>query len=494
MTANDGKAFPNTTADLVADFLHSPVVKAVGYKEDWVRSDYIEPLFDALGWERLNPAHLTNLSTGYIREIPLESSDSAQAPDYGFYVNGQRRFYVEAKKPLVNLATDQKPAYQIRNYGWSAQDDIGILTDFEEFAIYDCRIQPESTDGAKVGLLDYLTCNQFEDRWESLIDLLSPTAVTNGALEEYVGSYKSKKKLIPVDLAFLGEIEGWRLELAKAILGENDLPERTLSQIVQSLIDRLVFLRIAEARGLESEGTLRSVLDASPIYPALFKLFEQADTRYNSGLFHFKPEAGRDEPDLLSSKITLADDALRSMVDRLTADDSPYRFSVIPTDILGQIYERFLGREIRISENEIVIEEKPEFRKSGGVYYTPGYVVEYIVAETLGPILAGKSVNQANSIRVVDPSCGSGSFLIAAYQYLLDWYQQKYSQYKRPADRVRYLMTGADGRLRLRLEERKRILLNNVFGIDIDAQAVEVAKLSLLLKVIEGETQTGSSR
>ena len=147
------------------------------------------------------------------------------------------------------------------------------------------------------------------------------------------------------------------------------------------------------------------------------------------------------------------------MIGRLTSDDSPYRFSVIPTDILGQIYERFLGRELHIRDHHAVVEEKPEYRRSGGVYYTPSYVVDYIVDLTLKPLLAGKSVAQAKLLKVVDPSCGSGSFLIAAYQYLLDWHQLKYAQYKRPVDRARFLMTGLDGRVRLRLEERKRILL-----------------------------------
>ncbi len=263
-----------------------------------------------------------------------------------------------------------------------------------------------------------------------------------------------------------------------------------LSTQVQSLIDRIIFLRIAEARGLEPDGRLRSTLAKEPCYPELHRLFELADTRYNSGLFHFRTEKDRDAPDLVSASLLISDDVLRPIIDRLTSDESPYRFSVLPTDILGQIYERFLGREIHVRDHHAVIEQKPEFRKSGGVYYTPGYVVDYIVDLTLKPLLAGKSIAQAKTLRVVDPACGSGSFLIAAYQYLLDWHLERYSQYKRASDRNRFLMTGFDGRTRLRLEERKRILLANIFGVDIDPQAVEVAKLSLLLKVIEGESQT----
>lgn len=483
-------AISEELVSLVAEFLSSPAVTSVGYKEDWTRAEYIEPLFNALGWTRLNPAHLSNRSTGYVRELPLSSSGSAKSPDYGFYVDGLRTFYVEAKKPSVNIRSDSKPALQIRNYGWSAKDDIGILTDFQDFAVYNCRLQPDKADTPDVGRVDYLTCSEFESRWQWLVDTFSPQAVSSGSLAELADNYKTKKRLVPVDSAFLQEIEDWRKHLAQAVLRENSLSQRVLSSIVQTTIDRIVFLRIAEARGLESEGTLQATLQHTPIYPALLRLFDQADTRYNSGLFHFRSEHARDEPDALSKKITIDDSVLRQMIDRLTSDDSPYRFSVLPTDILGQIYERFLGREIQIHHGQAVIEDKPEYRKSGGVYYTPSYVVDYIVDHTLGPLLAGKSTEKAKSVRIVDPACGSGSFLISAYQYLLDWYLHKYSQYKRPADRNRFLMTGADGRVRLKLDERKRILLDNIYGVDIDAQAVEVSKLSLLLKVIEGETQT----
>ena len=318
---------------------------------------------------------------------------------------------------------------------------------------------------------------------------MSPEGVGAGTLSHAIGAPRPTGKRQPVDLAFLREIESWREALAEDLIANNELTQRVLSNQVQALIDRIVFLRITEARGLEPQGRLRETLKSSPIYPALLHLFELADTRYNSGLFHFREESGRGVPDSIGPNLTVSDDLLREIVDRLTSDRSPYRFEIMPAEILGQIYERFLGREIHVVDHHAVVEEKPEYRKSRGVYYTPSYVVDYIVDHTLKPLLAGKSVNQARSIKVVDPSCGSGSFLINAYQYLLDWHLDKYKQFKRIADRARYLMTGIDGLPRLRLEERKRILLDNIFGVDIDPQAVEVAKLSLLLKVIEGETQ-----
>lgn len=485
--------FPGALEALVADFLNAPVVKNNSYKEDWTRAEYIEPLFTALGWHRLNPAHITNLSTGFVREVPLTEIESARSPDYGFYVNGRRKFFVEAKKPSINISLDEKSAFQIRHYGWSAQDDIGILTNFKEFVVYNCRVTPQDADRPDVGRIEKVRCDDYKLRWDWFMAHLSPNAVSQGSLQALTTQYKSQNRLISVDQAFLAEIEGWREALADSIFQTNQVSERSLSTIVQALIDRIVFLRIAEARGLENEGRLRSTLQGGRVYPALFEYFEEADTRYNSGLFHFRDEKGRDEPDKESATIQVSDAVLRPIIERLTSELSPYKFSVLPSDILGQIYERFLGREIQITGNRVVIDEKPEIRKSGGVFYTPSYIVDYIVDAVLEPILKGKSVEAAKVLRIVDPACGSGSFLISAYQKLLDWYQEKYSQFKRPGDRNRYLLTGIDGKTRLRLDVRKRILLDNIFGVDIDSQAVEVTKLSLLLKVIEGELQTAFS-
>jgi len=181
---------------------------------------------------------------------------------------------------------------------------------------------------------------------------------------------------------------------------------------------------------------------------------------------------------------------LKSIIERLYYP-SPYNFAVMPGDILGQIYERFLGKVIEVgSDRKVSVEEKPEVRKAGGVYYTPTYIVDYIVKNTIGKLVEGKTPTQVAKMRFLDPACGSGSFLIQAYQYVLDWHltwyssndSEKHMKGKRPV-----LVKDRKGNVRLSIDTRKQILLNNIFGVDIDFQAVEVSKLSLLLKVLEGE-------
>jgi hypothetical protein len=252
------------------------------------------------------------------------------------------------------------------------------------------------------------------------------------------------------------------------------------------LINRIVFLRSAEARGLEPDGELdRTRRDGQGIYPRLFQLFQRADDRYNSGLFHFRRERRRNTPpDKLAEDLVVGDAVLNRILARLYY---PYEFSVISVDVLGQVYEQFLSEVITLKPNhKIAVEIKPEVRKSGGIYYTPEPIVKYIVRETLRPLLIGRSVRQAEKIRIVDPACGSGSFLIAAYEYLIDWYTEQY--WSRPRS-ARLIEEGPDGQPRLTMNARRRILLNSIYGVDVDPQAVEVTKLSLLLKLIEGQQQ-----
>jgi type I restriction-modification system DNA methylase subunit len=294
-----------------------------------------------------------------------------------------------------------------------------------------------------------------------------------------------------VDSAFLAEIESWRDMLAHNIALRNSLGVHELNDSVQRIIDRIIFLRIAEDRGIEDYGSLRSISNGSNTYARLQELCYKADDRYNSGLFHFRHEKDEAEPpDNLTTGLTIDDKPLKDILKTLYYPDSPYEFAVLPADILGQVYEQFLGKVIRLtSDHRAVVEDKPEVKKAGGVFYTPTYIVEYIVKNTVGKLLEGKTPKKAESLRILDPACGSGSFLLGAYQYLLDWHLKWYvgDDPEKWAKKTK-LYQAQRSAWHLTTAERKRILLNNIYGVDIDSQAVEVTKLSLLLKVLEGET------
>ncbi len=484
---------PAIVADLVDLFqTHLDTYRSQQYNEAQLRQEFVNPLFRALGWDVYDEKRYADAYKEVIHEAAIKVGGRTKAPDYCFRAGGGKAsFFVETKKPSVGISRDPAPAYQLRRYAWSAKLPVSILTGFEALAVYDCRIRPSKNDKPTTARVLLLTYHEFVDRWEELVGLFSPEAIRRGALERFVASKKVKKGTAEVDAAFLSEIETWRDVLARNIALRNpELAPRDLNFAVQRTVDRTVFLRICEDRGIEPYGTLQSLLNGARVYRRLAELFQRADERYNSGLFHFSPERDRAEPpDDLTLGLSIDDKPLKDILQSLYYPDSPYEFSVLPAEILGQVYEQFLGEVIRLTKgHQARVEEKPEVRKAGGVYYTPAYIVEH----TLGRLLQGKAPAQAAKLRILDPACGSGSFLIGAYQHLLDWHRDRYvdeDAEKHARGRNPKLYRGPSGEWRLTTAERKRILLSNIYGVDIDPQAVEVTKLSLLLKVLEGESK-----
>jgi hypothetical protein len=473
-----------------------------GYNETQVRVEFIDPFFELLGWDVHNKAGYAEQYKDVIHEDAIKVGGTTKAPDYCFRIGGTRKFFLEAKKPSVNLKDDLTPAYQLRRYAWSAKLPLSILTDFQEFAVYDCRRKPEKTDKPSAARIDYLTFEQYPDRWDDLAGSLSREAVLKGSFDRFAEEKKGKRGTAEVDAEFLKEIERWRDLLARNIALRNpQLTVRELNVAVQRTIDRLLFLRIAEDRGIETEFPLRAMQNGANVYRRMFELFQRADERYNSGLFHFQREKDFVESaDTLTPGLLIDDRALKDIIGNLYYPDSPYEFSVLPADILGQVYEQFLGKVIRLTAgHHAVVEDKPEVKKAGGVYYTPTYIVDYIVKNTVGELLKDMTPKQAAELKVLDPACGSGSFLLGAYQTLLDWHRDAYvadgpDTHARPRKGGQpRLYQGPGGEWRLTTAERKRILLNSIYGVDIDPQAVEVTKLSLLLKVLEGESDQSIS-
>jgi len=494
---------PDTILQLVDQFASQLAsYRSLEYNEAQARREFIEPFFDVLGWDIYNKQGYAYSYKDVIFEDAIKVGGATKAPDYAFRIGGTRKFFVEAKKPSVNLRDEITPAYQLRRYAWSAKLPLSILTDFEEFAVYDCRNKPDKTDKASTGRIMLLTYRDYPSHWDEITGVFSRQAVLKGSFDKYAEAATGKRGTAEVDDAFLAEIERWRELLVHNIALRNpSLSQRDLNYAVQMTIDRLIFLRICEDRGIEFYGQLQSLLNGGETYPRLCQLFRKADERYNSGLFHFLPERDQaDAPDMLTPGLLLDDKPLKDILANLYYPDSPYEFSVLPADILGQVYERFLGKVIRLTAgHHAVVEDKPEVKKAGGVFYTPTFIVEYIVKHTLGKLLEGKTPGQVGlgrgtPLRILDMSCGSGSFLLGAYQYLLDWYQSAYSlepeKWSRGAAPRLYQVSSPDGALwMLTTSERKRILLDHIYGVDIDPQAVEVTKLSLLLKVLEGESQ-----
>src|SRR5438034_4272337 len=360
------------------------------YNETELRREFLDPFFKALGWDIDNEQGYAEAYKDVIHEDAIKVGEATKAPDYCFRIGGARKFFLEAKKPAVDIKHDVSPAFQLRLCAWTTKLPLSILSDFEEFAVYDCRVKPDQKDSAAVARILFIPCGEYAERWDEIASVFSRDAVLKGSFDKYAESNKAKRGTADVDDEFLKTIEGWRADLARNLALRNPkLTQRELNFAVQRIIDRIIFLRICEGRGIEDYGRLQALTNGDRIYPRLAQQFEQADDRYNSGLFHFKREKDRYEaPDELTLNLDLDDKLLRDILKSLYYPESPYVFSALPADILGQVYEQFLGKVIRLTEgHRAVVEEKPEVKKSGGVYYTPTYIVEYIVKQTVGRLL-----------------------------------------------------------------------------------------------------------
>ena len=520
-------AVPEKIIELVENFDRDIDKYKHSYKEEDIKINYINPFFEALGWDVRNKSNNPPDQREVRFEDTLRSEGETQRPDYSFWLDRERKFFLDAKKPSVNIEGGMAPAFQIKRYAWSANLPLAIVTDFEEFAVYDCRTEPFKLDKPKKSRLLLIKYYEYEKRWDEIASLFSKEAVQKGSLGS-IPPPRGKK----VDDALLEDISDWRNALAASITKMNSvISQKSLNYAVQMTIDRILFLRICEDRSIEDRERLKKLLDEDAVYQSLFELFEVADKKYNSGLFHFHPEEERNNFDTITPSIKIEDKVLKNIIQGLYYPDSPYVFSEIPADILGHVYEQFLGKVIQLDEShKVSVVDKPEVRKAGGVYYTPSYIVDYIVKNTVGKLLEGKTPKDASDLHILDPACGSGSFLIVAYQHLLDWHLDWYKAHlvpllkddqkkRKPSDKeVQDLLPspieklGKNARSRskriweraseatlpieeraeewhLKTAERKRILLNNIYGVDIDTQAVEVTKLSLLLKVLEGENK-----
>ncbi|MEA3327370.1 MAG: TaqI-like C-terminal specificity domain-containing protein [Chloroflexota bacterium] len=488
---------PETIHQLVQRFEdNSDAYRKPAYNEAQLRQEFLNPFFKALGWDIANNKGYAPKYREVIHEdsIHIKGSPNAKAPDYAFRLGGKRIFFVEAKKPAEDIQNTKEYAYQLKIYAWNTGLPLSILTDFEEFAVYDCRSKPNRTDSPAAGRILYIRYDEYLDKWDEIAGIFSPEAIRKGAFDKYAEDNTAKKGTIKVDDAFLQEIENWRILLARniALRNEQVMNERQLNFAVQMTIDRIIFLRICEDRGIEPLNQLYELGKGKEVYNQLVALYQKADLKYNSGLFHFKAESGnQNHVDTFTPSLVIDDKVLKEIIKSLYYP-CPYVFKELPVEILGQVYEQFLGKVIRLTPgHRAKVEEKPEVRKAGGVYYTPRYIVDYIVKNTVGELLNGKTPSEAGKLKIVDPACGSGSFLLGAFQYLMDWHEkyylehdpEKWSKGKNP----RIIQT-AEGDWQLTTDEKKRILVNNLHGVDIDSQAVEVTKLSLLLKVLEEET------
>lgn len=448
------------------------------YNETQVRVEFVNPFFKALGWDVDNDAGLRQHLREVVHEASVLVADEGRLrtkkPDYSFRIGSEQLFYLEAKKPSVNIAADSAPSFQLRRYGWSGNRRISVLTNFNDLYIYDCSVRPLETDDLNTALIAHYHHTEYVEKFDEIYDMLSRESAADGSFNAWFANVTAAFRHEPFDGYFLQQISQWRLELAQDIHSRNpDLDDETLNICVQRILNRIIFLRICEDRSFESYETLARVRTCEE----LRELFIAADRKYDSGLFQILEE----------DNVALSDDVILNIFRDLYYPNSPYEFNAVDPFIIGQIYELFLAGQVSFSgsaSGETV--PKPEAIDSHGAVNTPKLIADIIVEQTLSKLFEGKSPEDTVDIRVADICCGSGNFLLSAYEYIvnhtIDWLVNN--------DRVRAVRDGslvatAGDTFRLSYAKRREILERNIWGVDVDPLAVEVAKFSLLIKLLE---------
>ncbi|HFD86441.1 MAG TPA: hypothetical protein ENJ35_02065, partial [Gammaproteobacteria bacterium] len=459
-----------------SDYMHA------SYNETQARTDFITPLLEAFGWDVHNTKGQPLALREVIEEATVEVGEErlSKRPDYELRLARQRKLFVEAKKPSVHIDRDRAAAFQIRRYGYSASLPISVLTNFHQLAIYDCQPAPADTDDGHVARILLIEYEEFEERFDELWPLLSRESVYSGAFDRHFAVGLTRRGAEQFDDLFLAQVRDWRERLAIDIHANTPgLSAEELTYAVQLFLSRIVFLRICEDRDIEKYETLKN-LNSKGTFTALMEVLRRADDFYDSGLFRLL------EDERLG--IQIGDGVLQAIISELYYPQSPYTFAVVETEVLGEIYEQFLGDVITVENGEVKITNKPEVRESGGVIPTPGFIADAIVERTVKPALSGKSPAELDDFTVADICCGSGIFLLSAYGLLLDYYLNWYLANDRSDHVGVRIYEAVAGQWRLTFEEKRRILLTHLRGVDIDSNAVEVAQFSLLLKLIEDET------
>jgi len=449
--------------------------KTDNYTEEETKAAFITPLLcDVLGWD------VTNRD-----EVTMEHKTSRGRVDYGIKLNNKIIFFVEAKPIRYEL---ENAIPQAVKYCFNRKDvPFVLLTDFEGIMFFDATVKPELRN-IKKGIKINLKWNEYTDKFDELWQLSKPEVIA-GSLEKLF-TLKPKDR-VSVDKTILSDLENWRESLAKNLYRNNknlfytndrEKDAQFLKEIMQKILDRIIFIRFCEDRQLTQIRPIKQRFDErgenvginAYIY-ILSGLFREYETVFNSDLFKSQDW----ERDLFLD--------FKDVNKIIQETYDPYMFDVIPIEVLGNIYEQYLGYTIKFEGDSIKYEPKPEVRKAGGIYYTPAYIVDYIVKNTVGKLLEELPETKIKKLRILDPACGSGSFLIRAYEEMLKYYEKLKKNVKTKIIEGQTSIEIPEAETKLTIQEKAEILKNHIFGVDIDDQAVEVTKLSLMLKMLEGE-------
>lgn len=442
-------------AELVQTYSNNyPQFQRATYNETQVRVDFVNRFFKLLGWdvdnERGLPQHLREVTHEATVVVEEDGVHRNKKPDYSFKVGTEVLYFLETKKPAVNLTIDAAPAFQLRRYGWSGNLKVSVLTNFTDLYIYDCSVRPREGDDIGIAMIAHYHFDEYVERFEEIYNMLSKEAVLTGQFERHFGNIQGALRREPFDQYFLDQIRTWRMMLGEDILCNNpNVDAETLNIFVQRVLNRTIFLRICEDRCFENYESLKAITT----YQDLRTMFAAADQKYDSGLFELLEE----------DRLTVSDSVIIEIFQSLYYPNNSYEFGVIDPYIIGQIYELFLDEALVIREDgHIETQEKPEVVDSQGAVNTPKNITDIIIEETLRPLYENRTPEEVAQYRIADICCGSGNFLLSAFEYIVNYHIEYYRNHDREnAERRGDIYQLAGSTNYILSYERKRSILKN---------------------------------
>ena len=461
-----------------------------------IRDEFILPLLDLLGWAAV-PA---GGDAGVVCDVPYRIREEGKSIDIMLPAEGVSPVPAQLCDPLLPLP--DTAARELRHYAWNAGCSLAVLTSFGETAIYDATIPVRSGDDVLTARIASCTVDQYEASWDRIAAVLSRECVVRGSADRFSGEKGGGDRSGEVSRVLAADLAAWQLLLARNIVCRNPgLSADAITDAVQEIIGRILFLRFCEDRGSAEYGLLGRTMTGGSAWGRLCGLFGYADDRFGTA-----PRS--DSPDICS--LAIDDTVVKTIITRLTSPASPYLFSVISPETIGLAFLPFLASAIRLtSPHHVEVKERPEARKAGGASCTPQNLADFIVQRIMTALLDGKTPREAAAIRVLDPACGPGLFLLGVYTHLLGWHRAWYRTHLvpfleagvEPGPEIRACLpdlaggdpvvpvcrTGEGSAWDLTAGERQRILTTCIFGVDIDPRAVAVTRLLLSLAMREGE-------
>lgn len=459
----------NNLQNLVNRFLEAKTDGSLEGASEATMRTWIDELLSVFGWN-VQDTHqvLTERTLDKEERQKLKAIGSTNVrPDYTL-VNGKVPLvFVDAKNLDVNIETGKDVAFQIRSYGWSIGAPFSIVTNFEQLAIYDCSYMPRINDEANYARHFYATADEYVEKFDTLDTFLSRTNVLAGNVKFI------QQKGNALDENFSKMLGEARIAFAKAIIDQNEIESvNVLSYYVQTIINRILFIRVCESRGLEVDGLLNKFAQGN-----FWEEFKNSS--YGDFYDHYDGPMFKKIPSLQSLQID--NGVFESFLANLYYP-SPYRFDVIPLKTLSDIYDLFLGYQLVVDGSSVTDELKAEFKKSNGAVTTPEALVNQVIECTIPfNTIANLTIEQIFNLKIIDIACGSGVFLVGAYDYLIKQIEKKL---ERNQDCDAELYADLEYPV-LNINGRRKLINNCIYGVDINPEAVEVSKMSLCLRLID---------